>query len=146
MDIPALATQLATYVAPLVPLLAAGAGSAVDEMGGELGKSLGQKGAALAADIWRRISALLGADSPAVQEALAEPGSEDACTTLAVSLKHALAKDPALARELAELLRQAQGEGAGVGVVAKGERSVAIGGAVSRSIIVTGDGNAVRRG
>jgi len=78
-----------------------------------------------------------------VQDAAAAPHNEDVQAALCLQLKKLLAEDEALAREVARLWDEAKK--AGVTVVASGERSVAVGGDVISSTIITGDQNVVRR-
>jgi len=66
---------------------------------------------------------------------------EDALAALRLQLKKLLEADAALAQELARLLEQARASGQTV--IAGGNRSVAIGGDASGSVIVTGDRNRV---
>ncbi len=76
----------------------------------------------------------------AVEEATEEPENEDASATLRQQIRRAVRNDPDLGRELAALL-PADGRGAGVTVIAAGDRSVAAGGNIGT--VITGDG--VRR-
>ncbi len=71
-------------------------------------------------------------DNPALHDALRE------------EIARALAEDAALAQELVRLLEQTRPSGGSV--TARGSRSVAIGGNVSGSVIVTGDQNIVQQG
>jgi len=80
----------------------------------------------------------------AVQDAAERPDDEDALAALRLQLKKLLAEDEPLAKELARLLPQSGP--AGQTVTASGSRSVAIGGNVSGSVIVTGDNNKVNKG
>jgi len=80
----------------------------------------------------------------AAQDAAAHPDDEDALAALRLQLKKLLAEDDSLAQELARLLEQART--AGQTVIASGDRSVAIGGNVSGSVIVAGDKNTVQTG
>ena len=73
----------------------------------------------------------------AVQEAVAEPGNEDAVGELRQAIRRALRKHPALEGELAALLA-----GAGGGtttVIASATRSIAAGGNIG--VAITGDGH-----
>ena len=79
----------------------------------------------------------------AIQDAADHPDDEDALAALRLQLKKLLAEDEALAKELAHLLAQARP--AGQTVTASGNRSVAIGGSVSGSVIVTGDRNKINQ-
>lgn len=77
----------------------------------------------------------------AAQDAAAQPDDEDAQAALRRQLKKLLAADEALAAEVTRLWEETKA--AGVTVSATGQRSVAIGGSVSGSIIITGDRNRV---
>ncbi|MCX7854722.1 MAG: FAD-dependent oxidoreductase [Anaerolineae bacterium] len=59
-------------------------------------------------------------------------------------MRKLLEEDPSLREELARLWEEARA--AGIPVVALGERSVAVGGDVTGSVIVTGDQNRVQVG
>jgi len=72
------------------------------------------------------------------------PLDADALAALRLQLKKLLAEDEALAQELVRLLEQTRP--AGQTVIASGDRSVAIGGSVSGSMIVTGDRNKINKG
>jgi hypothetical protein len=80
----------------------------------------------------------------AAQDAAAHPDDEDVLAALRLQLKKLLAEDQALAQELARLLPRSGP--AGQTVIASGDRSVAIGGSVNGSVIVTGDQNVVHQG
>jgi len=80
----------------------------------------------------------------AVQDVAEHPDDEDALAALRQQLKKLLAEDEPLVQELARLLQQAQAGGRTV--TASGNRSVAIGGDVTDSVIVTGDNNKINRG
>jgi hypothetical protein len=71
-----------------------------------------------------------------VEDAAGEPDDKDAAAALRHRISRAVRKDPELGRELAALL-PADGRGAGVTVIAKGERSVAAGGDIG--FVITGD-------
>ncbi len=78
---------------------------------------------------------------PRTVNALEDP---DAQAALRLQLKKLLSEEPALAEEVARLWEQVQA--AGVTATAGGDRSVAIGGSVTGSTIVTGDRNTVQCG
>ncbi len=108
---------------------------------GELGKKIG-------ADTWQGLKALAeriqqkAEEKPALQEALADarthPQDEDAIAALRLQLRKLLQADPDLRAEAARVLAQVP-----AGVIAWGERSVAVGGHVQGSTIITGDRNVV---
>ena len=143
MDIQALAQQLVGFLAPFLPyLLKAG-----EEAAGEAGKKFGAEAWEQAKALWAKLRPRVEA-RPAAQEAAqdvaANPQNEGAQAALRWQLEKLLSADQALAAELARLWEEAKA--AGVTVVASGDRSVAIGGDVSGSTIVTGDRNVVQRG
>lgn len=132
--------RMARTLAPLVPYLLKGGVNLAKSAAGELGKNLG-------ADVWDGLKALANKirqkaeERPALKEALADaqatPQDEEVLAAFRWQLKKLLADDPELAAEAARLLA-----GVGTGgrtVIASGERSVAIGGDVSGSTIITGD-------
>jgi len=140
MDPSALVRDLVAFLAPFLPhLLRLG-----EKVAEEAGKKLGAAAWELAKALWERLRPKVEA-RPAAQEAVqdvaASPGDEDARATLRQQLKKLLAEDEALAAELARLW-ESRPAGATT-VTATGERSVAIGGSVSDSTIITGDRNRV---
>jgi hypothetical protein len=78
----------------------------------------------------------------AAQDVAQSPEDEDAQAALRVQLKKLLTEDQSLAEEVSQWLEQ--GKAAGINVFAAGDRSVAIGGNVDSSTIVTGDQNKVK--
>ncbi len=133
--------QLVSFLAPFLPYLLKVGEQAAEEAGKRLG-----------ADAWERAKALWGKLRPkveskpalqeAIQDAAAAPQDEDALAALRQQLKKLLAEDQTLAAEIARLWSEAGA--AGVTVTARGSRSVAVGGNVTGSVIVTGDGNTVQ--
>lgn len=77
------------------------------------------------------------------KDAAAAPQDEDAQAALRLQLKKLLAEDETLTAEVARLWEGAKA--AGVTVTALGDRSVAVGGSVSGSVIVTGDRNMIQQ-
>ncbi len=134
--------RMAQTLAPLVPYLLKGGVNLAKSAAGELGKNLG-------ADVWDGLKALTNKirqkaeERPALKEALADaqatPQDEEVLTAFRWQLKKLLADDPELAAEVAHLL--AEVEAGGRTVIASGKRSVAVGGDVSGSTIITGDRN-----
>lgn len=132
--------QIVQGLAPLLPYLLKGGVEAAKAAAGELGKRL-------SADGWEGLKKLAeklqkkAEDKPALKEALddaqAAPQDEDALAALRVQLRKLLQDDPDLLAEAAQALTSVQA--AGVTVTATGDRSVAIGGDVTGSVIVTGD-------
>lgn len=82
---------------------------------------------------------------PAAQEAADDVAADaqdgEAHVALVRQLRKIMESDAALAQEVEQLL----GEARQAGVVASGARSVAIGGDVSNSAIVTGDNSSIDR-
>jgi hypothetical protein len=134
-----LATQIAAILAPFLPQLVK-VGQAV--AGGLSDQAEAHKGA-LAQAIWGRLFPKVNttpAAHEAVHDAAQNPGDDDYQASLRVQLRKLLAHDPALARELQDILEQDASKDT-VNVSAGGDRSVAVGGSVQGSSIVTGDGN-----
>ncbi|MFC1465136.1 MAG: hypothetical protein ACFLMY_09830 [Candidatus Brachytrichaceae bacterium NZ_4S206] len=133
-------TQVTQGLAPFLPYLLKGGVEAAKAAAGELGKRL-------SADGWEGLKKLAeklqkkAEDKPALKEALADaqaaPQDEDALAALRVQLRKLLQDDPDLLAEAAQALTSVQA--AGVTVTATGDRSVAIGGNATGSVIVTGD-------
>lgn len=143
MDPQTLAQQIVPFLTPFLPYLLKAGEKAAEEAGNKLG-----------GDAWERAKTLWGklrpgvearpATQEAAQDAAAAPDDADARAALRHQLKKLLAEDPTLAAEVACLWSEAQS--AGMTVVAGGERSVAIGGSVSGSTIITGDRNVTQQG
>ena len=144
---PQLPAQLVQFLAPFLPYLLEGAKVAGQEAAKVLGKRTSEHGLDQAKTLWEKLRPKVEAKPAAleaVQETAAHPNDEDALAALRLQLKKLLAEDQALAQELARLLEQAHP--AGQNVTASGDRSVAIGGNVSGSVIVTGDRHMVQQG
>lgn len=149
MDITPLAADLASLLAPLVPLLAQGGEKAAEA----LGEKLGQAGWERVGAIWDKLHGRLGADSDALQELALTPDDADAQAALRLAVKRLLQSDPILADELADLLNQAKPAAVtavgirgnanvvaqGAGAVAAGPGSVVVGGSLRGSSINTGN-------
>lgn len=139
MDPISLATDLTGFLAPLMPYLLKGGEKAAEEVGKKFGGAVWDRAAAL----WDRLRPRLEA-RPAAQEAIQEvaqaPEAHDARGALSLQVREILAEDCALAQELARWLDEAKQAGIRI-TVASGDRSVGIGGAVSGSLIITGNGN-----
>ncbi len=140
MDIQALAKNVTEFLAPLLPALLHGAAG---EMGKEVGNAILKKAKLL----WDKLRPKVET-SPAAQEAIADvaanPQNERAKTALLWQMEKLLAADPTLAAEINRLWGEIAATG-GTTVIASGDRSVAIGGNVSGSTIITGNGNKVGR-
>ena len=147
MDCPQLSTQLVQLLAPYLPYLLKGLKLAGQEAAKALGEKAGEQGFEQAKALWDKLRSKMEAGPAALeaaQDAAAHPDDEDSLAALRLQLKKLLAEDPALAQELARLLPQSGP--AGQTVIASGDRSVAIGGSVSGSVIVTGDRNKINKG
>lgn len=131
---------LAALVGPALPFLMR-AGEGVTTQAGQV---LGREAWEHAQRLWERLSGAVAA-RPAAQEAAVdvatEPQDAEAGVALVRQLRKILESDPALAGEVERLL----GEARQAGVVASGARSVAVGGSISDSAIVTGDNSSVDR-
>src|SRR5262249_38571844 len=127
-----LATQLVSYLSPFLPQLAAGAAGQLQEHGGELARQL-----------WKHLEPK-SKSRPALDEAIQDvanaPKDEDTQAALRVQLRKLLQDDPTLRQELENAL-QAGASTTTTTVTASGERSVAIGGYVTSSTLITGDRN-----
>jgi predicted Rdx family selenoprotein len=138
-----LARTLSEGLKPVLPLLVT-AGNTMSEM--VTGRALTAV-EQWAIKVWRRLRQGSTPESTAVQVAARDvvqrPDDLDAAAALRLQLRKLLEADPRLAEELAGLVEE--GRRAGVLTVATGARSVAVGGDMSDSVIVTGDDSTVRR-
>ncbi len=139
MDARELAQQLVTFLTPFLPYLLKAGERAAEEAGKKLGSDAWEK----AKTLWGR---LRGKERVvhAAQDLAESPDDPDVQAALRLQLKKALEADQALVAEVARLWKEA--EAAGVTVIASGDRSVAIGGSVSGSAIITGNRNRVSKG
>ena len=141
MDIGALASSLTTALVPLLPYLLKAGEKAAEETG----KAVAGQSWEWAKSLWTKLKPGVEA-KPAALEAAQDvahaPDDEDLQVALRVQLKKLLTEDQSLAEEVSRWLEQ--GKAAGNTVSVSGERSVAIGGDVKGSTIVTGDGNKVK--
>jgi hypothetical protein len=141
-DIANLAKESVTLLAPFLPhLLKAGAGF-TEEAGKKLGEQLGGGAWETVKSLWAKLRPKVEA-KPETHEAAkgvaAEPEDADAQAVLRVQLKKLFAEDKTLADEVLKVFEDARKSG--VNVAAIGDRSVALGGNVSGSTIITGDVN-----
>ena len=138
MDIGALTKAITTTLIPALPyLLRPG-----DRPAGE--KRIAGEAWEQAKELWAKLKPGLDAKPSALEaayDAAFMPDDEDAQAALRVQLKKLLTEDQSLAEVMSRWFEQ--GKGAGVIVNASGERSVAIGGDVAGSTIITGDGNVI---
>ena len=141
MDIVALAGSLTTVLAPLLPYLLKAGEKAAEETG----KTVAGQSLEWAKSIWSKLKPKVEAKPGALeaaQDVAQAPEDEDLQATLRVQLRKLLTEDQSLAEEVERWLEQ--GKAAGINVSASGERSVAIGGNVNGSTIVTGDQNKLK--
>ncbi len=131
-------------VALLVSLLAPCLGGflgAINAAASGVGQSAGEELVEHAKRLWAKLRPHVEA-KPAALEAAEDvarrPDDDRARGALELQLEKLLADDPELSREVQALLSDA----AAAGVVAAGERNVAVGGDV-RGVIITGDDNTV---
>ena len=140
MDVTILANEITTFLAPFLPDLVKMGGKAAEEAS----KKLGVDALESAKVLWGKLRPKFE-DKTAAQEAVNDvigaPKDKDAQAALRLQLKKILADDENLADEVSHLWNQVKASD--VEVIAGGERSVAIGGNVSGSFIVTGDNNQV---
>lgn len=128
---------LTAFLAPFLPTLV------------KAGEQVVERAASAASDeaftyakaLWERLKGKVG-ERPAAQEAAEDvasrPDDEDALAALRLQLRKLLEEDEELAGELAGIWKKAEAANV-VRVTASGERSVAVGGDVTGSTIVTGD-------
>jgi len=134
-----LAQKIAAFLMPLLPyLLKVG-----DKAAEEVGKKIGGEGWERAKALWDKLRRKKNVEQVA-QTVAALPDNQALREALREEIARALQEDSALREEIARLWGEA--EAAGVTVTAIGDRSVAIGGNVSGSVIITGDRNRVERG
>lgn len=132
-----LAKQATEVVAPFLPVLEPALTGAAEEVG----SAIASAGLDQAKALWSKLSHwIMGHDDArkAAQEVAQAPKDDDAKAALRLQIRKLLTANPALADELAGML-------GGNKVVASGAGAIAIGGSVSGSTIITGNGNTVGR-
>jgi hypothetical protein len=131
-------SALVSILAPCLGVLLSGATAAAEQ----LGKSLAPDLLAHAKWLWAKLRPGVEA-KPAALEAAEDvaqhPDDERTRAALELQLEKLLRADPALVDELAPIVKEA----IAAGVVAIGDRAVAVGGNVS-GVIVTGDSAVIR--
>jgi len=142
MDYPQLSAQLVQFLAPFLPYLVKGLKLAGQEAAKKLGEKTGEQGFEQAKALWDKLRPKKNVEQVA-QTVAALPDNQALREALREEIARALAEDDSLAQELARLLPQSGP--AGQTVIASGDRSVAIGGSVSGSVIVTGDRNKINK-
>lgn len=130
-------SALTAFLAPCLPILLK-AGQGVAE---ELTAGVGAEAAEHARRLWERLRGKIAA-KPAAEEAALDvaerPDDGRALAALELQIEKLLAEDEALAAEIEQLWEAAKS----AGVVAAGERSVAVG-RDAGGTIVTGDSNTI---
>jgi len=139
---PQLPAQLVQFLAPSLPRLLKGLKLAGQEAAKALGEKAGEQSLDQAKALWDKLHHKKNVEQVA-QTAAALPDNQALREALREEIARALAEDESLAQELARLLEQTRP--AGQTVIASGDRSVAIGGSVSGSVIVTGDRNKINK-
>lgn len=137
MEITALVQTMTTLLAPALPYLLKAGESAASKIGEDAWEK--------AKTLWGKLAVKIKA-KPSAQEAVEDvaktPADEDAQAALRVQLKKLLSEDTGLAKELEQLIGEWKMSGSTA--MAAGARSVAVGGEVKGSTIITGDQNVVR--
>jgi hypothetical protein len=141
MDYPQLSAQLVQYLAPFLPYLVKGLKLAGQEAAKKLGEQASEQAFERAKALWDKLRRKKNVEQVA-QTVAALPDNQALREALREEIARALQEDSALREEIARLWGEA--EAAGVTVTAIGDRSVAIGGNVSGSVIITGDRNITR--
>lgn len=130
--------MLSGFLAPFLPFLV----KTGQDVGEDVATKLGAEAWGFAQRIWGRLRPKVE-EKPAAQVAVEEvaTATDDprAIGALELQLEKLLAADAELAADIAGLMAEAQK----AGVVASGERAVAIGGDVTSSTVVTGDQNTI---
>ena len=130
---------LAAFLTPCLPYLLA-TGERVAE---EASRALGAEAWEHAKRLWGRLRGAVE-ERPSAAEAATDaaehPDDDRRRTALELALEKVLADDPELARDVEQLWREAEAAGA---VVAAGDGSIAIGGNVQGSTVISGGGNIV---
>jgi hypothetical protein len=137
LNIVELAQKISAFLLSLLPyLLKIG-----DKVAEEAGKKIGGEAWDKAKALWDKLRRKKNVEQVA-QTAAALPDNQALREALREEIARALQEDGDLKREVARLWGEA--EAAGVTVTAIGDRSVAIGGNVSGSLIITSDRNMTR--
>lgn len=128
---------LTAFLAPFLPTLVRAGEKAVEKAA----DAVSDEAFAYAKKLWEKLKPGVEAKpaaKEAAEEVAARPDDEDAVAALRLQLRKLLESDSGLADELSRIWQEAQAANV-VQVTASGERSVAVGGDVSNSSIVTGD-------
>jgi hypothetical protein len=132
-------SALVSILAPCLGLLLTGATAAAEEIGRTVGPDLLEHARRLWAKLRPHVEAKPAA-LEAAEDVAQRPGDERTRAALELQLEKLLRDQPALVDALAPIVKDA----IATGVVASGDRAVAIGGNVSGGVIVTGDSAVVR--
>ena len=128
---------LTAFLAPFLPSLIKAGEKAVEKAA----DAVSDEAFKYAKALWDKLKPGVEA-KPAAKEAAEEvathPDDDDALASLRLQLRKLLEQDHGLADDLARIWQEAQAANV-VQVTASGERSVAVGGDVTGSTIVTGD-------
>lgn len=128
---------LTAFLAPFLPSLIKAGEKAVEKAA----DAVSDEAFKYAKALWDKLKPGVEA-KPAAKEAAEEvathPDDDDALASLRLQLRKLLEQDQGLADDLARIWQEAQAANV-VQVTASGERSVAVGGDVTGSTIVTGD-------
>lgn len=128
---------LTAFLAPFLPSLIKAGEKAVEKAA----DAVSDEAFKYAKALWDKLKPGVEA-KPAAKEAAEEvathPDDDDALASLRLQLRKLLEQDQGLAEDLARIWQEAQAANV-VQVTASGERSVAVGGDVTGSTIVTGD-------
>jgi hypothetical protein len=134
-----LAAQVAGILAPFLPQLIKTGQALAEGVADQADKQKASVAKALWDRLFPKVSETPAIDT-AVKDAAKNPDDADYQAALRVQLRKVLTEDPGLAQELRAVLESGQQDGS-VHVSAGGDRSVAVGGSVQGSAIVTGDQN-----
>ena len=141
IEIPLLAQQLSSLLAPFLPYLIKGGITAGEEAAKALGKKFSEASWNLAVKVWTKLGEKVAQDPDVekrVQEVAEKSSDPRAEAMLSWDLEKVLAAlQPNELNEIQNMMNQTTTETRTV--TASGERSVAIGGNVSGSTISTGD-------
>lgn len=141
MDIVALSHAVTSTLIPLLPYLLKVGENAAEEAG----KRVAGEAWNSAKELWTKLRPKVEAKHAALEaanDAAVAPDDEIARDLLRLQLTKLLTEDEELAGEVSAWWEKAKAEG--LTVTASGDRSVAIGGNVSNSPIITGDRNVVK--
>jgi hypothetical protein len=128
---------LTAFLAPFLPTLVKAGEKAVEKAA----DAVSDEAFKYARALWEKLRPGVDAKpaaKEAAEEVAAHPEDEDAVAALRLQLRKLLEEDTRLAGDLAAIWQKAEAANV-VQVTASGERSVAVGGDVTGSTIVTGD-------